>query len=329
MFDGFTRRFARRAFAACLAALLAFLSLVGCGRINNMKVLDESNGKLNVVATIFPYYDFIRQIAKDRVNLVMAEPAGMDTHSFEPTAADMIAIGKADVIIYNGGEMETWVEKTLDAASNKDMRAVSMMDGMGLLSEEEASEADGAIYSRSARKLDEYDEHIWTSPVNAQKIVSKIARTLSDADKKNASFYKKNAKEYNKRLARLDLKIRGAINASPKKFLLFGDKFPLKYFVDEYGLEYGAAFSGCSTESEPSADAIASLIDRARAENVKAVLKIELTSPKVANAIAEAAGARVMTFYSCHNVTARQFKNGATYCGLMYKNLRTLKAALR
>ena len=298
----------------CVTVVYCTIILAGCA--GGTAVIND-NGKINVVTTIFPYYDFVRQVAGDRVNLVMSIPAGMDTHSFEPTAADMIDIRNADVIIYNGGEMEGWVEEVIEAASNDNIIAGKMMDAVNVVTEEINGES-----------TDECDEHIWTSPVNASKIVDKIADILSKADKDNSEYYYNNADLYNEKLKSLNNKIKEITSSSSKKYLVFADRFPLRYFVDEYGLNYNAAFAGCSTETEPSADTIAFLIDKVKKKNIPVVLKIELTSKKVADVIAEETGTKVFTFYTCHNVTKAQFESGITYYDLMKKNISVLKKAL-
>lgn len=298
----------------CISVLYPAIVLSGC--TSNINTADE-NGKINVVTTIFPYYDFVRQVAGDKVNLTMSVPAGMDTHSFEPTAADMINIENADIIIYNGGEMEGWVDEVLKAVSNEKIMVEKMMDTVDVVIEELNGES-----------TDEYDEHIWTSPINASKIVYKIADILSEADKVNSEYYHNNADIYSKKLKSLDSQFRELINSSDKKHLVFADRFPLRYFVDECGLTYSAAFAGCSTEVEPSADTVAFLIDKVREEKIPVILKIELTSARVANAIAEETSTEVMTFYTCHNVTKEQFDSGTTYYDLMEENISVLKKAL-
>lgn len=320
---------------------MVFAFMTGCGR--NADV-EKDDGRLKVVTTIFPYYDFVRQVAGDKVNLSMAVPAGMDTHSFEPTAADMIDIGKADIVIYNGGEMETWVDEVLEAASNDNVVAAEMMDYVDVVMEETVEGMQESAHNHDSHEEDiheedihseedyhgeaEYDEHIWTSPVNAQKLVMKIVDILSEADKDNADYYKKNGESYNKKLSELDKRFREIVNSSDKNYLVFGDRFPLRYFTDEYGLEYSAAFAGCSADIEPSADTLAFLTDKVKDENIKVILKIELTNSKVADTIAETTGAKVMTFYTCHNVTREQFDDGVTYYDLMRENVEVLKKAL-
>lgn len=296
-------------------AILAFaITLTGC--TNSFDTIKD-NGKITVVTTTFPYYDFVRQVAGDKVNLVMSVPAGMDTHSFEPTASDMIDIKNADVIIYNGGEMEEWVDEVLEAASNDKAIIGKMMDAVDVVTEE-----------LNGNSTDEYDEHVWTSPVNASKIVYKIADLLSKADKDNLKYYYNNADLYSKKLKSLDAEFREIVSSSEKKHLVFADRFPLRYFVDEYNLTYNAAFTGCSTETEPSADTIALLINKVKEDNIPVILKIELTSARVADVIAEETNAEVMTFYTCHNVTKEQFNNKVTYFDLMKKNTVALKKAL-
>ena len=289
-------------------------------------VVTEDNGKLDVVTTIFPYYDFVRQIAGDKVNLRLAVPAGMDTHSFEPTASDMVAFSNADVVIYNGGEMEIWVDEVIEASSNNNVKAGKMMDYIDVVIEEGVNNVNEE--HGHSEEEEEYDEHIWTSPVNACRLISRIAGILSEADKENAGYYKENADKYIKMIKELDKGFREVVNSSGRNYLLFADRFPLRYFVDEYGLEYGAAFAGCSSETEPGADVIAFLADKARDEDIHVILKIELTSSKVAEAIAETADAEVMTFNTCHNVTKEQFDKGITYYDLMKENLDVLKKAL-
>ncbi|MDE6616264.1 MAG: metal ABC transporter substrate-binding protein, partial [Lachnospiraceae bacterium] len=306
-----------------LKTLLLLLCLpvlfTGCGKNNTQtegNSNNSSNGKLSVVTTIFPYYDFTRQIAGDKADIKLIVPAGMDTHSFEPVASDMINIGKADIIIYNGGEMEGWTSQVLEASSNKNIIEEKMMDYVETVIEEDVTGLhkghNHSSETEDSGEAGEIDEHIWTSPVNAIKIVSKIADILSRADKDNKEYYQENASKYISKLKEIDNEFREIVNSSSKKHLLFADRFPLRYFVDEYGLDYNAAFAGCSSETEPSADIIAFLTDKAIDENIHVILKVELTSPKVADAIAETTGAKVMTFNTCHNVTKEQFDNGVT-----------------
>lgn len=307
-------------------ALCFMVLLTGC--VNNTGTFKD-NGKLNIVTTIFPYYDFAKHVAGDKANLRLIVPAGMDTHSFEPAASDMIDIGNADVIIYNGGEMELWVGKVLEAATDNNIITGKMMDYVNTFTEEDVTGLGKEHHhNEENEETEEIDEHIWTSPANAVKIISKIADILSEADKENASYYHNNASQYINKIKKLDKEFKKIASSSEKDYLIFADRFPLRYFVEEYGLSYNAAFAGCSSETEPGADIIAFLTDKAKSENIHVILKIELTSSKVADAIAETAGAKVMTFNTCHNVTKKQFKSGITYYDLMKANADVLKKAL-
>lgn len=299
----------------------------------------SQNGKRKVVTTIFPYYDFVREIAGDLVDVTMIVPAGMDTHSFEPTAEDMITMGKADLLIYNGGEMETWVPKVVEAAENPELFTDAMMDYVDTFIEEHVEgmeegdhhddgEDDHDDSAKEQGHEGEIDEHIWTSPENARKIVAQIAKDLAQADPEHKDEYLENAQNYIGELEKLDEEFEKVTDKAKNRYLVFGDRFPLRYFVEEYDLEYTAAFSGCSSDTEPSAETIAYLTDQVKKRKLPVVLKIELTSSRVADSIAEASGAKVETFSTCHNVTKEEFDSGATYLGLMKQNISVLKDAL-
>ncbi|MFA9377343.1 MAG: metal ABC transporter substrate-binding protein [Lachnotalea sp.] len=337
----------------CVTTLI--VTLVGCGQnsINTqMHSTTESSvaesvaetevtsdqDKLKVVTTLYPYYDFVRQIAGDKVNITMLVPAGMDTHSFEPTPADMIVVQNAEVFIYNGGDMESWVPQVLDAVENTNQISDCMMDHVETFVEEECEGMEPEEDETEATDVDdtdqttgedvEYDEHIWTSPVNAQKIVTEICNVLKEADQEDADYFQSNADNYIKQLQDLDSQFKDVVDNSKRKIIIFGDKFPLRYFVEEYGLEYRAAFNGCSTETEPSVSMVAYLIDKVKEENVPVIYHIELSSGKIADTISEATGAKVLLFHTCHNVSQEDFDNGVTYLELMQKNVEALREGL-
>ena len=364
---------------------------------NPLKGADASGDtRLNVVTTLFPYYDFLRQIAGDSIRLTMVVPAGMDSHSFEPTPADMITIQNADLLVCNGGTMEQWLSQVLDSfeEGTGPKRVVTMMDYVDVVQEEivegmedgEAHDhghthvhADGTVHAgdhdhesedhvHSEKEHDpedhihsedehdpedydhseeehgpedhihseddghgieiEYDEHIWTSPVNAKKLVSVLTEVLAEEDPAHADFYAENSASYQDKLMKLDAEFREVVSHAKCRLVVFGDKFPLRYFFDEYGLEYRAAFSGCSTDTEPSAKTIAYLIDKVREEQIPAVYYLELSSPRVAEIIGEETGAEPLLFHSCHNVTRHQFDSGVTYLELMEQNVKNLKKGL-
>lgn len=332
--------------------LLTFL-ITGCGKTgqSGQKTDEAENGeKLKVVTTLFPYYDFTRQIAGDHVELSMVIPAGMDSHSFEPTPADIRMIQNADLLVCNGGAMEHWVEQVLSSLGEEKPAVLTMMDYVGVVEEElvEGMEDSGDGHDHShdhgAEAEDhghslhnhedesqfeiEYDEHIWTSPVNAMKIVGEIAGELEQLDPENAEVYEENAAEYLENLKSLDEEFRQIVKEGKRDVLIIGDKFPLRYFADEYGLRYRAAFSGCSSDTEPSAKTIAYLIDKVREEEILAVYYLELSSRRVSEIIGEETGAEPLLFHSCHNVTRREFDGGVTYMELMEKNAENLQKGL-
>ena len=341
-------------------------------------VRDGEDDRLCVVTTIFPYYDFVRQIAGDRVKLKLIVPAGMDSHSFEPTPADMIAMQEADVLVLNGGEMEHWVGQVLDSLDTSHMKILTMMDYVDAVEEEhvegmeDAHEhgedahvhggnahepgedahgpmEDGHGYmedahaygdhegvpelhaydDRDGHEMDiEYDEHIWTSPVNAQAIVRIISQTLMEASPEDSGRFKANADAYIEELKDLDGRFRQVVAQGRNHMIVVADKFPFRYFADEYGLSYRAAFSGCSTDTEPSAKTIAYLIDKVKEEQIHGVYYLELSSHRTAEIISEETGAVPLLLHSCHNVTRKQFDEGVTYLQLMNQNVENLRKGL-
>lgn len=325
--------------------LLCFLA--GCGPVKDTPG-NVDDGKLKVAATLFPYYDFTRQIAGDAVDLSMVVPAGMDSHSFEPTPADIRLLENADLLICNGGAMEHWVDQVLDSLNNDHLTVVTMMDYVDVVEEEivEGMEADGeehhhgeevhggedgkaedSVEDEAAFEI-EYDEHIWTSPVNARKICQVIADTLTALDAENSGRYEAAAEDYMGKLAALDGEFRQVVSGADTDLLIMADKFPLRYFADTYGLRYRAAFTGCAADTEPSAKTIAYLIDKVREENLPAVYYLELSSHRVAEIIHEETGAKPLLFHSCHNVTRREFESGVTYLQLMEANVKNLREGL-
>ena len=334
--------------------ILVFCTIVlsGCGQ-GQEKAVEQKIGSqepLNVVATIFPYYDFTRQIAGDMVDLELIVPAGMDSHSFEPTPADMRKIEEADVIICNGGMMEHWVSQVLDAVDVSDKSLVVMMDYVEVLEEEivEGMEDSPSHVHENLLNQDidrkyhegfhssmhghedevEYDEHIWTSPVNAMTCTAMIAQALVQADPSHKEIYEERLENYQGELEVLHQKFQKVAANKKRNIVIVGDKFPFRYLAEEYGFDYHAAFSGCSTDTEPSAKTIAYLIDKARDEQIPVVYYLELSSHRVSEIIGEETGAMPLLLHSCHNVTRREFEEGITYIELMEHNIENLRKGL-
>lgn len=511
----------KRMISVACSVLLLLALLAGCGSKTpestgnvptNTENTDTNVEKLSVVSTIFPGYDFVRAVAGEHVDLKMLLPPGSESHSFEPTPQDIIAISECDVFIYVGGDSDAWVDGILDSIDTSNMKIVSMMDLVDTVQEEivegmeydhdhsheefdpehvfdcpftdwegtwksiestlesgnldayfehaaEEKESDAetqknayaarwksdypeikisgdtgtfggetvtyeytgyqivetessagvwygfaaigetdkapkyiafsdhgtgadphaeeheeeheahaeeqphfhlrygndsvealiamedwaptyflskasneeiadAMLSHNHAHDEEYDEHVWTSPKNAMRITEAIADILTAKDKANAEAYQKSAEAYIAQLEALDESFREVVAGAARKTLVFGDRFPFRYFADEYGLEYYAAFSGCSTETEASAQTVAFLIDKTEAEKIPVVFQIEFSNGKIADTIAETTGAKKLMMHSCHNVSKTEFESGVTYLELMQQNVTTLKEAL-
>lgn len=300
-----------------LIAILLCLCLMLCGcTAQPEKPHDET--KLQIVCTSFPAYDFAREIAGDRAELTLLIKPGSEVHSYEPTPKDMIRIQESDLFICNGGESEQWAETLITPKLN----TIYMMDCVDTVEES----TDG-IYNAEDGEL-ELDEHVWTSPLNAIKISEEICNALCKLDTDNAEAYKTNFAAYKAQLMALDREFRQVIKNSGKHTLVFADRFPMRYFALEYGLDCYAAFPGCSSETEPSAKTVAYLIDRVREDKIPAVLYMEFSNQKMADVICEDTGCRKLPFYSAHSVSAEQFEQGVSYLDLMRINLNSLKEAL-
>ena len=320
----------------CLILALSLLGSCGCAR-----PIDTEDGRLQVVCSLFPYYDFVRTIGGEFVNPTLLIPAGRETHSFEPTPLDVITVSRADVFIYNGGESEYWVEEILESAGSQIGTAVRMMDHIDTLEEEIAEGMEGHGHSHDHdhdhdhdheedghQQEISYDEHIWTSPVGAKELCRAICEALCAADSAHADAYRANLAAYLEELEKLNTAFCDVVAQAQRCTLVFGDRFPLLYFCKTYGLDYRAAFHGCAGDTEPSLGTLKYLIDKVRDEAIPVVYTIELSSRKVADAIAETTGAAVATLHSCQTVTRQEFDGGATYLSLMWQNVDALKEGL-
>lgn len=295
----------------------------------NEESVSTDKDKLQIVTTIFPAYDFAREITGDNANVLMLIPPGLESHSYEPSPQDIIKIQSADLFIYTGGESDTWVKKILDS-SDKEIKSLRMMDLVDVYEEEVVDGMQGeAEHDNELEHEHEYDEHIWTSLRNAEKIVIGINESVSNLDSKNRTNYQKNTKEYIEKLNSLDEKFKKLFDESKHKTLIFGDRFPFRYFIEDYDLKYYAAFPGCSSETEPSIATITFLIDKIKEEQINTVFYIEFSNHKIADTIAESTGVKTALLHSCHNVGIVNIsKEEVTYYSLMEENYNTLKGAL-
>ena len=318
-----------------IVLILIISTMTACSQNNSDPIKQSSQDtgdKLNIVTTIFPQYDFARQITKNKAEITMLLAPGVESHSYEPTPQDIIKIQKSDAFIYVGGESDEWVKEILESMDTSKMAVINLMDCVEPVKEEIVEgmeeEKDEGDEHKNGEEIIEYDEHIWTSPRNAMLITNKIAEELSRIDSKNAEEYKKNAADYVKELQKLDKDFQSVVESGKRKTIAFGDRFPFRYFADAYGLSYTAAFPGCSTDTEPSAATIAYIIDKVKNEKLPVIYYIEFSNHKVADSISEATGAKALLLHSCHNVSREDLDKGVTYLDLMKKNVENLKEAL-
>ncbi len=312
-----------------MITLLLTLALL----LTTAPALAQSTAPIRVVATIFPPYDFVRAIAGDTgaVELTMLLKPGAEMHSYEPTPQDILSIGNADLFLYIGGESDAWVQDILDSMPESGVKALKLMDMVPTVEEElvEGMQAEEETeVTADAEEAPELDEHVWTSPVNAIAMVNTLCDELSALDAAHAEAFRTNADAYIAKLQALDAAFRQTVETGKRREVIFGDRFALRYFAAEYGLTYYAAFPGCSSETEPSAQTVAFLIGKVQQDKVPLILYPELSTHKVADAISEETGVPTHIFYACHNLTADEFAAGKTYVDFMTENLQTLKEAL-
>ena len=315
------------------------LSLAACAAPDEK----ADDGRLQIVATLFPYYDFARAIAGGRADVTLLLSPGREAHSFEPTPLDAVTISEANVFLYNGGEGEYWVEEMLDAAGEHIAVKARMMDYVDALGEEFSEGMQGADAhdhdhdhgdhdheKNEAHDSDkvEYDEHIWTSPKNAAILCRAVCEAICRADAENADFYRANCEDYCAQLEELDARFSALCESAPRKLLIFADRFPMLYFCREYGLDYRAAFHGCSGDTEPSLATIKFLIDKVENENIPVVYTIDFGTKKVAAVVSECTGAAIETIYSMQTVSRADFDAGETYLTLMERNFEALRKGL-
>ena len=296
--------------------------------------------KISVVTTIFPVYDWVRAVVGDNENveITMLLDDGVDLHSYQPTAADIMKVATCDLFVHVGGESDEWVGDALAESVNPDMRVVNLVEAMGddirmeeiVEGMEHEHEEDGHEEEEHEHEQ-EADEHVWLSLRNAQKLVAAIADALAEVDPVNADAYRENAAAYAGELSDLDARYAAVREGADFDTVLFGDRFPFRYLMDDYGLDYYAAFSGCSAESEASFETVVFLAGKVDALGLTTVLTIEGDDHRIAGTIVEntrAKDAKVLSLDSMQATTGEDVKNGATYLGAMEANLEVLKQAL-
>ncbi|MGL4987132.1 MAG: metal ABC transporter substrate-binding protein [Treponemataceae bacterium] len=287
------------------------------------KKVTDSTAKIQVVTTLFPVYDFVQNIAGKKVHVTLLSHIGGQTHSFEPSPKDIKRIEDATLFIFTGGESDAWVYRTLEAIKKNENRTViRLFDFVDLLS---LSHESDDKYSSDYHL---YDEHVWTSLLNVQKIVSIIAQNLEKIDPSNSFFYEQAARQYKSKILELHNDFRLLIENAPQKILAIADRFPLRYFAHDYGLEYIAFFDSCSTQTEPSAALITDFIKKIQNERIPVIFHMEFSDDSIAQLIVRETDAKVMTLNACHTVSKADFNDGVSYLDLMQQNYKNLKDAL-
>lgn len=308
-----------------MTAILVLLCFSSC----SAGEITDDGDKLKIVTTIFPQYDFARSIGGDRVSLKMLITPGGESHSYEPTPQDIIAVKNCDIFICTGGESDVWSNVILKSIDTENITVIQMMDCVDIVEEEIVDGMKEKIGTGEEEEEHEYDEHVWTSLKNVKKISSEIGNAMILKDGINEEYYRDNLNSFLDELDGLDSEYENAISKAKNKTLIFGDRFPFRYLFKDYGLKYYAAFPGCSTESDVSAKNMMFLIDKVREENLPIVYYIEFSARKIADTISSETGAEPLLFHSCHTISKSDFDSGVTYLSLMKQNLENLKRGLK
>ncbi len=321
-------------------AVLAACSLSACGSGASGGVTAEAGDRMQIVTTIFPEYDWVVNVLGEEgknADVTLLLDNGVDLHSYQPTTDDILKISSCDVFLYVGGESDGWVDDALREAINKDMVVINLLDLLGdKAKEEEIVEGMQAEEEEEGEEGEEeeieYDEHVWLSVKNAAFYTDKIAEALSKADPAHADAYGKNAKAYIEKLTELDNRYEEEVAAAANKTVLFGDRFPFRYLVDDYGISYYAAFVGCSAETEASFETVTFLSGKVDELQLPAVMVIENSDQKIAKTIVDNTSSKdqqILVLDSMQSVTSKDMAGGTTYLSVMEKNLDVLKGALR
>ena len=347
--------------AVLFVSVIMIMSLAACGAAGSTgAIMDSENAlnknsdpnKLQIVTTIFPEYDWVREIAGlgansvdksavDSIELTMLLDNGVDLHSFQPTAADIAKISTCDMFIYVGGESDFWVDDALKESINKDMVVIDLLDVLGDsvkeeevvegMQEEEEEHEHGEAEADEEEEGPEYDEHVWLSLKDSQVLCSEIAKKLGEIDPEHAEAYNANADNYVSKLAELDQEYQSAVDNAKVKTILFGDRFPFRYMADDYGIDYYAAFVGCSAETEASFETVIFLSGKVDELKLPAICTIENSDQKIANTIKDNTTSKdqeIIAFNSLQSTTSKNVEEGATYIGAMEDNLQAMKNAL-
>ena len=325
-------------FKGLVFTLMSFVVLlVGCDTDSKMGSVSD---KLQIVTTLFPQYDFARVIGGDKVDVTLLLPAGMESHSYEPTPADIIKINKADLFIYTGESMEQWAHSIIESVDSNEVYVLDVSKNVPLLApnstvednhdhegenhDHDAEVEVGHDHSEGDGHNHTYDPHIWTSPKNAMIMVNNILEALCEVDPENADYYKDNANAYLAELEELDHELEDVVTNAKRDTIYHGGRFAMQYLTNQYGIHYVSA----PFEAEPSAALVAQMIKEIKEQNIPVIYYEELVDPKISQMISDETGAKMLLLHSCHNVSKEDFNNGVTYLSLMKQNVENLKVGL-
>ena len=314
---------------ACLFIILSILTLLtACG-----PAATHTTGKPSIVCTIFPSYDWMREILGDRINdvdLTLLANNGVDLHSYQPTADDIIRISTCDMLIYVGGTSDAWVEDALKTTSRTDMIVIKLMDVLGsAIKEEELQEGMEHDHDEEHGEL---DEHVWLSIKHAKTLCTHMASKLMEMDASNRSVYEQNTNAYTEKLSELDEQYHIATTQGTQHTLLFADRFPFRYLVDDYGLDYYAAFAGCSAETEASFETIVFLAHKVDELNLGKIMVVETSDQSIAQTVRQNTNAKdqeILVMDSMQSVNQQAMDHGITYLSIMQENLKVFVEAVK
>jgi putative zinc ABC transporter, zinc-binding protein adcA len=325
------------AVAALAVAGVAFAGVKFAGMLGK----HETGKKYSIVSTSFPGYDFARAVAGDNteVSVKMLLKPGAESHSFEPTPQDILTIKNSNLFLYVGGDSDEWVKKVISEIDPKKTKVMKLVDLVKTKNEEvvegmqedehDHKDDDDHDHDHDHKEEEpEVDEHVWTSLKNAKEITEKILKATLEFDKAEEKKLSENAKNYTDKIVAVDQKIGEMVKTAKRKEIIVGDRFPLRYFVDDYGIKYYAAFPGCSEQTEANVKTVSFLVKKIKEDKIPAVFKIELSNGLIAETLAKETGAKILEIQSAHNISEKDFESGVTYVDLMERNLEALKEAL-
>lgn len=324
----------KKFFTVFLSLLLITLSFCACSgkkaAEGTTKTAQTESKKLSVVCSIFPQYDFCKEIAGNKIDLTLLLKSKVDMHNYKPSAEDILKIKNSDLFIDIGGESDEWADDVLETAKSESLCVLSLIDVVDAKNEEalEGMEEEEHEHEEGEEHEEEKDEHVWTSLKNAELIVKAITEKLCALDEKNAEEYRKNSASYLSKLSALEKEYSETVKTAKRKTLLFGDRFPFRYLADDYSLECFAAFSGCSAETQASFETIKFLAEKVKERNLPFVLKIEGSDGSVAETVASQSGAKIRTLNSCQSVSEDDIEKGTSYLSIMTDNLSVLREVL-